>query len=392
MKEKLTKNYYYLKFIFFLRFFADSMFYSYTALYLASIGLKEGMIGSITSITTITCLIVNPIWSIVAKNNKVSRFLLFILTIIEGVLIIIYGNMDLPSLIMVLTCLLAVSSGPYYNLLDGYASSICEKTGKKYSNIRVMGSIAYLVGVPISGILIGTIGFTWVFCISGIIFILTGISSLLLRKQSDIENKNEKKRDYFGIIKNKSFIFYVIFYILVITVSTVTDSYVSIIYTQVKGLTTTEYSFVNALILVFETVFLLISGKLFSKTKDIYLILIFGLCFFLKVFVISFTDLPLYILIPFSCLRGVAYGVFLFFHIRYLIKLVGVENVTTAAIILSVLSSLFQFTLNNTVGYIIEIMGYGFTYKILSFVILGAIIVYSFILCLKKPKICEKTM
>ena len=51
-----------------------------------------------------------------------------------------------------------------------------------------------------------------------------------------------------------------------------------------------------------------------------------------------------------------------------------------------------QFTLNNTVGYIIEIMGYGFTYKILSFVILGAIIVYSFILCLKKPKICEKTM
>ena len=143
---------------------------------------------------------------------------------------------------------------------------------------------------------------------------------------------------------------------------------------------------------IFETVFLLISGKLFSKTKDIYLILIFGLCFFLKVYVISFTDLPLYILIPFSCLRGVAYGIFLFFHIRYLIKLVGVENVTTAAIILSVLSSLFQFTLNNTVGYIIEIMGYGFTYKILSFVILGAIIVYSFILCLKKPKICEKTM
>ena len=142
MKEKLTKNYYYLKFIFFLRFFADSMFYSYTALYLASIGLKEGMIGTITSITTITCLIVNPIWSIVAKNNKVSRFLLFILTIIEGVLIIIYGNMDLPSLLMVLTCLLAVSSGPYYNLLDGYASSRCEKTGKKYSNIRVMGSIA----------------------------------------------------------------------------------------------------------------------------------------------------------------------------------------------------------------------------------------------------------
>ena len=124
---KRISSYHYTKFIFFIRYLADALFYCYPALYLASVGISEGLIGTILSLTTITGLILNPIWSIVVKNNKVHRILLFVLSIIEGALIITYGNVTSVEGLMALTCLMAVVASPYYNLLDGYAAGLCNK-------------------------------------------------------------------------------------------------------------------------------------------------------------------------------------------------------------------------------------------------------------------------
>lgn len=385
--EQANKNYYYLKFIFFLRYFADAMFYSFTTLYLASIGLKEGIIGNIASITTITCLIVNPIWSIIAKNNRTSRILLFVLSVIEGTIIILYGNVSVVSALMVFTCLMAVAAGPYYNLLDGYAAGFCELQHKEYSKLRVMGSIAYVVGTPLSGVLIDYIGYGAVFGISGGLFILTGILTLFLKRIILQDGSGqEKRRDFKKILKNKWFIAYFIAYILIVIVSGLGDNYISLIFTKVKGLSTSEYSFVSCGILLCEVLTIFVLGKGFSKVNPVKLMLFSGIVFFLRAFIVSFTELPLWVLIPAACLRGIGWGTFLFFHLKYVLKQVGVENVTTAVILLSVCSSLFQFLMNNCIGYIIEIMGYGFTYRFLSIVILVSTLGYFFIMRMKQSR------
>lgn len=385
--ELANKNYYYLKFIFFLRYFADAMFYSFTALYLTSVGLKEGIIGNIASITTITCLVVNPIWSIIAKNNRISRILLLVLSILEGTIIILYGNINVVSALMVFTCLMAIAAGPYYNLLDGYAVGFCELHHKEYSKLRVMGSIAYVVGTPLSGVLIDWIGYGLVFGISGILFILTGILTVFLKRITLQDgNGQEKRRDFKKILKNKWFIVYVIAYILIVIVSGLGDNYISLLFTKVKGLSTSAYSFVSCGILLCEVLTIFVLGKAFSKANPVKLMLFSGLVFFLRSFIVSFTDLPLWVLIPAACLRGIGWGTFLFFHLKYVLKQVGVENVTTAVILLSVCSSLVQFLMNNSIGYIIEATGYGFTYRLLASIILVSTLGYYFIMQIKQKK------
>lgn len=386
--ELNKKDYYYLKFIFFIRYFADAMFYSFTALYLANVGFMEGMIGTIASITTITALIVNPIWSYFAKNNKVSRILLFILSIIEGTFIIIYGNLNILGAIMLLTALLSICASPYYNLLDGYAMSFSEQTGIEYSKFRVMGSIAYVIGLPLGGILIDYLGYTFVFAISGSLFIIAGLLTIFLKKIIVQKNGVEAKRDYKKIITNKYFIIYIIFYLLIVTVSTLGDNYISLLFTKEKGLTAAQYSFVYSLIVICEVVIIFILAKFFRRTNPIRLILFAGVMLFMRSFIISFLDLPVYILIPVACLRGLGWGTILFVHFKYMTKLVGVENVTTAAILLSSVQALFQFIMSNVIGYVIEGMGYSFTYRALGLIVIISTLSY-FIIVRLMPKKAE---
>lgn len=364
----------YLKLIFFLRYFADSLFYAFTAVYLADIGLKEGLIGNVQSITTITCLIVNPIWSYFARNNKTARILLVILSILEGVFIITYGMMDKLIFIMIITSLMACAAGPYYNLLDGYAITLCEKKGFEYSNIRVMGSLAYVFGTVTGGYLIEYIGYSNVFLISGILFMITGILTRFLKNMS--KSSEFKKADLKSIIKNKWLYFYIIMHILVVSVGVVADNFISVMLKNLKGFSTTDYSYVYSATVIVEVLTLLLLGKFFKKAKYINLLLFAGFAYFLRSFLVSFSSLPTPILVFACTLRGVAWGTTLFVHMKYLTKLVGIENVTSAAIFMSVLANLSQFIISNFFGYVIEFQGYSFTYKVVGIFALVASVLY----------------
>lgn len=376
----------YIKFIFFIRYFADSLFYAFSALYLVDIGLKEGLIGNVQSITTITCLIVNPIWSYFARKNKTARILLVILSILEGLFIILYGFSDKLLIIMIITSLMASVAGPYYNLLDGYAITLCEKEGYEYSNIRVMGSLAYVFGTVAGGYLIKYLGYSNVFIISGALFMLSGILTKFLKnldKHNDIQKANLR-----SIIKNTSLYLYIFMYILVVTMGIVSDNFISVMLTNVKGFSTTDYSYVYSAMVIVEVITLLILGKFFRKANYLGLLLFAGIGYFLRSFLVSFVDLPTPILVFACTLRGVAWGTILFVHMKYLTKLVGLENITSAAIFVSVLTNLAQFIISNFFGYVIEYQGYSFTYKIVGVLALVGSLGY-FVITLIKNKMCK---
>lgn len=375
--KKFNFEFLYIKIIYFLRYFADAMFYSFIAVFLAFIGLKEGLIGNVQSITTITCLIVNPIWSMVAKNNKISRILLIILSIIEGTILILYSNLTTVEIIMVFTALMAIVASPYYTLLDGHAAAYCETHNKLYSNVRVVGSLAYVFGTALGGILIDLIGFTNTFTISGVLFITVGIMAKFLRsveKKNNIQESN--KVSFKTIFENKLFIIYAISYLFIVTLSVIGDNYISLLFTKELGFSVSEYSFIFSAIGITEVIVMILSGYLFKNKDPHKLILIAGIVYFLRSFIISFTTLPVWILIPAACLRGVAWGLILFVHFKYLIQLVGIKNATRAAFVVTAFASIFNFTVSNFIGYVFEGIGYNYTYKIIAIVILLASIIF----------------
>ena len=52
-----------LKVLYFIRYFGDSLFYSFFQLFLYSKGFPESRIGLILAITPITSILVNPFWN-----------------------------------------------------------------------------------------------------------------------------------------------------------------------------------------------------------------------------------------------------------------------------------------------------------------------------------------
>ena len=377
MEEKfINRKYNFLQILFLLVYTADALYYSYTSLYLSSIDFKEGLIGTIASITTITYLVVNPIWNLFAKNNKVIKWMLVFIALCSGVIVICYGNVSGIELIMLLTALLAMVIAPFYSLLDSHAIKFCKKNNKEYSNIRVMGSTAYIIGSAFGGLLIDSIGYSNMFIISGSLFILCSILILFLK--TDKEVVEEKKRDFKAIFKNKWFFGYSCFYLFIITLNLVGDNFIPLLFTKIKGLSTTDYGFIAASMMIVEVVVMVILAKFFSKTRDLYLLIIVGVGYFLKTFILSFTDLPIGVLVFGACMRGIAWGTLLFIHMKYLVKLVGVENVTSAALVLAFLSSLFQFAASNLFGYLFENIGYNLSFKIISLLNISACFIFIF--------------
>lgn len=375
--KKFDFEFFYIKIIYFLRYFADAMFYSFIAVFLASIGFKEGLIGNIQSITTITCLIVNPIWSMVAKNNKISRILMVILSIIEGTVLIVYSNMTTVEAIMIFTALMAIAASPYYTIMDSHAATYCEIHNKLYSNVRVAGSLAYMIGAALGGIFIDLIGFTYTFTISGLLFVLVGIMAKFLKgvEKKDI-TEEDNKESFKSIITNKLFIIYAISYLFIVTLSIISDNYISLLFTKELNFSVSEYSFIYSGMIIIEVIIMILSGYFFKNTKPHKLILIAGIAYFLRSFIVSFTFLPVWVLILGASLRGVGWGLTLFVHFRYIIRLVGINNATKAAFIITVMGSTFNFIVSNFIGYVFEENGYDFTYKILSIIVLASTLIF----------------
>lgn len=374
-ERQIRGRYNFLKIVFFTIFLADSLYYSYTSLFLSSINFEEGVIGTIASITTIVYLVVNPIWNLFARDSKRIKYMLTAIAVLSGIFIIIYGQMTTVQMIMLFTGLLASVIAPFYALLDGYTINFCNKYEKEYSSIRVMGSISYIFGSAIGGILIDLLGFSKLFILSGAIFILAGIFIAFLRGNSS-EIKEEKKRNFKVILKNKWFFAYACCYLFTATLNTVGDNFVSLLFCKIRNLSSTEYGFIAAAIILTEVITMLILARFGKKIRDLHIISFIGISYFLKGLLLSFVNLPLPILIGAACLRGVAWGSLLFIHMKYLVKLVGIENTTAAALIVVTLGSLFQVIGLNLFGYLFENVGYDFSYKLISILSLTVCIAF----------------
>jgi predicted MFS family arabinose efflux permease len=313
----------------------------------------------------------------VAKNNKISRILMIILSIVEGTVLILYSNLTTVEIIMVFTALMAIAASPYYTLLDGHAAAYCETHNKLYSNVRVVGSLAYMFGTALGGILIDLIGFTNTFTISGVLFILVGIMAKFLKSVEKKNQINETANVSFKtIFNNKLFIIYAISYLFIVTLSVIGDNYISLLFTKELGFSVSEYSFVFSAIVITEVIVIIASGYLFKNKDPHKLILIAGIAYFLRSFIVSFTTLPIWVLILAACLRGVGWGLILFVHFKYLIQLVGIKNATRAAFVVTVFASIFNFIVSNFIGYVFEGIGYNYTYKIMALIILMSSIIF----------------
>ena len=80
----------------------------------------------------------------------------------------------------------------------------------------------------------------------------------------------------------------------------------------------------------------------------------------------------------FSLLRGAGYAILLSSHVRYILKIVKVENITKAIVVCSISLSIFTASFNPLAGYIYENFGFNYLYFILLGIGLLGLVVFIF--------------
>ena len=386
---KNNKTYIYIILMTFIRYLGDCFFYAFLVLFLRDRGLLETQIGIITSISPLVAIVASIIWNHFAKNVNINRIMMIIITIIEGALIFVYTKATLFESFIIVTVLTALVGSPFYSLHDGFCEAFAEVNGKSYTIIRSFGTLAYFIATLLAaGILYLTKdNYDILFYIASGLFIITSLWFILIKPLDLNQIGKEPKRDYKAVLKNKVFWMFLIVDVIVFGASFGADSYVSLYFTEVKGLSASGWSIMFGGMLLMEFVVMFASNR-FKHINENVAILLYGLAFFLRFFILAF-DLPMPVLVIGALFRGVAYGLYFPYLIKSMKNICGLKNVTCALFILFIFKSIFKSISLVTFGALIENVGYHSFFLISSFVILFGLIinvVFNFIIKFRYPR------
>lgn len=365
VKDTIKKDSWFLCITYLIRYFGDALFFSFYQVFILSKGLGEDKLGIITALIPIIIVFSSPIWNMFAKNANVNKKIMQVITIIEGILIILFGHLSTFEIILLFFFFIAIIDTPFYSLMDGYTAVFGNVYRIEYAKIRRFGSIAYIIGCAIGAILIKEIGYTNTFLISGIFYIITTISFRFIKPISDGEFKKREKQSFKVIIKNHSFLFYASIYILMVGTASIGNNFYNAYLVNNRALPEHYCGYIMAYGVCMEVIVTTLLTKFGYKIKIGWLYTLIALVYLLKYTSITLNLSTPYI-IGFAGFYGMAQGAIIYIHVKYLIKLVGNEYITTSILFISIINSIYTSIGNIVVGHFIERSGYFIPYLVLT--------------------------
>lgn len=361
-----------------IRFVGDAFFYPYFALYLSSIGKIESEIGLILMILPLVGTLINPLWSLFAKNVNSNKVFIIILTFLEGLVIVYLTFVTTIPLIVLGVFLLAVVGQPFYVLFDGYTAIYTMQSNTTYSNIRLYGSLGYAIGVLIAGYLTKEVGYQYVFYGTSFFFMML---SLLLYwiKPLTLQEELTHKADMKTLVNNKNYIKFALFYVISQATLFSGDAFLGT-YFEFKGLGSDVFGIMMFVGVLLEIVILAIYATWGKRFKTTYVMLSIVLANVIRFMVFS-VDVGNAMLIAISFIRAFTMAGLLYIGIEYMGLNVSKKNITLGIMLYSSLRLLMQAALVFGGGYFIVSFGYYTFY--LGMTILSAL---AFLFIDYKPK------
>lgn len=367
--KNIDKEYFMLRLLTFFRYFGDCLFYGYFILFLKSKGLGESSIGMISALTPLIALASNPLWNHMSKTANHNRKMMMVITVLEGIAILVFTQVSTVELIALLTIMVSFVGSPFYSLHDGFIGTFSKTYEKDYTKIRYLGTIAYFSACLFAALLLLLTrdNYNYLLVISGTVFVLISLLFMYIKPIDLSLTKGGEKveRNYKAILNNKTFGFYMLVYFLVNTVSFAADSYVGLYFTEYHDLSSSIWSLIFASFLLVEFFTMIFLSRRSERINPNVLWVVITILYPLRSLVFAL-DLPLPVSIIAASLRGFSYGMLLVANIRCIEKICGIENVTAAYFILAIFTAVIQAISNLVFGNVIENFGFQFFFLIVG--------------------------
>lgn len=372
--KKLAQNhtYEYLKATYFVRFLADAFFYTFLYVFLTSQGFSTGQSGIVSALSPLAALIGNIIFQKLAKNLDVNRTLMVIFGVIEMSAALLFGTItNQPFLYYaIVVTFVSLFNGPYYSLLDGYSGTYISQRNKQYSSMRLMGTISYVIGPFVGGLIIGKtpIGYNTLFVMSALFFFLATIMTFFLPKQKVeiTRDVSPEERTKIKLKKHPDLIIYLIFCFFVMSLSSVSDNFFSIYLTNVRGLSTAEYGYLISATIFLEAiafVFIIFRKNMFRNPTFAFLFM--GLLVITRPLSVAL-NLPLPFVYILAVLRGIAWAYYLVFNVKFLARIIPLKHLTKALFIVSISLTLGRIIASLSVGELLKTISYPVVFSFIA--------------------------
>jgi len=365
----MKKQIFNIRLIYFLKFFADALFSGYLSMYFLTFFDKYSFeYGLLLGIIPFCALVGNFIWGYFSKSIQRNLFLVRLICALETLSIFCFIGFGTNFVtLLIFTILFGLFNSPYFTIQDGLGSSYSKKEDVDYGTLRIFGSGGYLGALVIGAILIFLFekNYRLIFGISSCLYILCLILWFFVKPFEEIKEEEKEKIKYKEVVKNKTFILYFFFYVLLIGCNNVADSYLFSRMNEV-GLTDSQYSLVFASEVLLEIIVIFLVTKFIKEKYYPKILIISSMVLFLRTFIFGW-NLPLIVLIISAPLRGIGWGAFLAVHIMIIRKIVGLKLVTKSISLLTISLSLMNGIMTICGTSIASIITFPLFYLLLSF-------------------------
>lgn len=367
-----------LKIMFLFRFSADALFYNFLTRYFSSLGFSPLELGTLIAIIPFMSVVGNLSLSYLATSKKKNIMLLIFWTVLESSFVFSYGCVSGFVYVLIFDIVCCFCSNSFYNLLDTFAMDISSKVGKTYSSIRLYGSLAYVIGTALGGVVISNLSYKYDFMLSGALLLISGAIFLFIKfDKNELNNEfNENKKEKiktFSLLKIKPYVFYMIFVVLMVGVNGSTDNLYSIFTTALK-IPDDIFGYFSSATILMEC-FAIVLCTAFSKKLNYFKMMLIGtIALMLRLIIFSIPDMNSYAYLSTQLLRGITYGTYLSAHINIVLRLVGQRYLAKGIFVIAAVQQLFQAGINQVSPIISKSTSYS-----LSFVILLGVVYLSLI-------------
>ena len=344
---------------YFLMFFAWASVTTLASVYMNEVvGLSLSNIGLMMSVLPLISVFFQPIWGGVAdvtgKRRGVLQGLMLAAALVTFAITMFTKSYIVVGLYFMYQVFLC-GQGP---LTDSIAIQIAEDTPKaSFGFIRIWGSIGYAVGAIIVALVANQMGLRWSFYTASLAFFIGFILTRGIKETRIITAKSHFKADLKTLLKEKKYLFILIYSFLLVGGVFSSDQYLGLFIRSVD----IDVSMIGVLTFIsvcFEVPFMFYSKRLIEKLNPYKLLLLMNIIAVARMFILSISSsIPFFLMA--GILRGIIVGIFIPLFIELICEITPKAVVTSAvAIYTAVSSGIANFIFTLTGGILAEQLGY----------------------------------
>lgn len=310
--------------LYFLFYFCLGGSLLYFSSFFNSIGIAGKMSGIIFSVGSLLAMLWQPFVGFVSDRSKKTKEILIALMGTMSLTLLILGLNPLPTVAFVGFLIYSLSIWGFMPLID----SVTVNTGHSFGRIRLWGSIGFSVGSFASGKVIEITGQGGFLFFISLVALITSLALLTLESSSGKEGERAHLSDIINLAKNKNYLIFIIFTILILGTMNSHNAFFSLYFTNIGG-SAGFFGTVVFLITMSEVPFMGLASKWVERFGTKKILLISGCILAFRWGIYYFIPSPKIVAFSFF-LQGASIGMFFAVAATHIKKIVDKKTISTA--------------------------------------------------------------